>query len=245
MRLATATLVVCLTATSAWAQNPDIIQNTRDTMKAVQLKKTIDVNNAVAASQGNMKPAAVSNHSAAPTNPSVKPAMVKPEPSKPPVRRKKVSHIRANVAPAAPAKKKGMAAHAPAKTDNHIAVEDKKNPVEPKKVAKNINLTGRRDPFISPVVNRSMTGSGCSTGKRCLAIDQISLKGIVKSDTGMIAVVVNALDKAYFLHENDPVFNGFVVKITPDSIVFKESMQDRLGKPFTREVTKRISTPAV
>ncbi len=90
-----------------------------------------------------------------------------------------------------------------------------------------------------------MAGSGCSTGKRCLAIDQIALKGVVKSDAGMIAVVVNALNKAYFLRENDPVFNGYVVKITGDSIVFKETVQDKLGKPFTREVTKKIFTPAV
>ena len=48
----------------------------------------------------------------------------------------------------------------------------------------------------------------------------------------MIAVVVNALDKAYFLRENDPVFNGYVVKITGDSIIFKETIQDRLGKSF-------------
>ena len=90
-----------------------------------------------------------------------------------------------------------------------------------------------------------MLGSGCSSGKRCLAIDQINLKGIVKADSGMIAVVVNSLDKAYFLRENDPVFNGFVVKITGDSIIFKETVQDRLGKPLTREVTKKITTSAV
>ncbi len=134
-----------------------------------------------------------------------------------------------------------------AKVQPVVAVEDKKNPVDAKKEEPNkkINLTGRRDPFISPVVNRSMVGSGCSTGKRCLAIDQIALRGVVKSDTGMIAVVTNALDKAYFLHENDPVFNGYVVKITGDSIVFKESVQDKMGKPFMREVTKTISTPAV
>ena len=127
-----------------------------------------------------------------------------------------------------------------------VAVADKKNPPDPKKSEPQvINLTGKRDPFISPVVNRSMVGSGCSSGKRCLAIDQIALKGVVKSDTGMIAVVVNALDKAYFLHENDPVFNGYVVKITGDSIVFKETVQDKLGKSFTREVTKKITTPAV
>ena len=110
---------------------------------------------------------------------------------------------------------------------------------------KTITVTGQRDPFISPVVNQSMAGSGCSVGKRCLAIDQIALKGIVRSENGMIAVVVNSLDKAYFLRENDPVFNGYVVRITGDSIIFKETVQDRLGKPFTREVTKKITTPAV
>jgi len=127
-----------------------------------------------------------------------------------------------------------------------VAVEDKKNPDPKKEEHKTISMAGgRRDPFLSPVVNRSMGGSGCSTGKRCLAVDQIALQGIVKSDAGMIAVVVNAMNKAYFLRENDPVFNGYVVKITGDSIVFKETLQDKLGKPFTREVTKKISTPAV
>lgn len=53
------------------------------------------------------------------------------------------------------------------------------------------------------------------------------------------------MNKAYFLRENDPVFNGYVVKITGDSVVFQETVQDKLGKSFTREVVKRISTPAV
>jgi len=109
---------------------------------------------------------------------------------------------------------------------------------------KAMNAVGRRDPFTSPVVSMGPTGSGCSTGKRCLAIDQIALRGVVKSDTGMIAVVVNSLDKAYFLRENDPVFNGYVVRITGDSIIFKETLHDRLGKTLTRDVTKSISRPA-
>ncbi len=94
-------------------------------------------------------------------------------------------------------------------------------------------------------MTRNSTGSACSTGKSCLAIDQINLKGVVKSDAGMIAVVTNSLNKAYFLRENDPVFNGYVVKITGDSIMFKETYQDQLGKPLTREVMKKIVTPAV
>ena len=106
------------------------------------------------------------------------------------------------------------------------------------------SMAGKRDPFISPVVNHS-GGSGCSTGKKCLEIGAINLRGVVHSDAGFIAVVTNSLNKAYFLRENDPVFDGYVVKITGDSIVFKETVQDRLGKTFTREVVKKISTPAV
>jgi hypothetical protein len=105
-------------------------------------------------------------------------------------------------------------------------------------------MTGKRDPFVSPVVSRQ-GGSGCSTGKKCLDIDQIAVRGVVKSDNGMIAVVTNGLNKAYFLRENDPVFNGYVLKITVDSVVFKQNFQDRLGKPFTKDIVKRLTTPAV
>jgi Tfp pilus assembly protein PilP len=112
-------------------------------------------------------------------------------------------------------------------------------PKEEKKWA----MSGKRDPFFSPVVQQN--GSGCSTGKKCLEIGAINLRGVVKSETGFIAVVTNNLNKAYFLRENDPVFNGYVVKITGDSVVFQETIQDKLGKSFTREVVKRIFTPAV
>jgi len=112
-------------------------------------------------------------------------------------------------------------------------------PKEEKKWA----MSGKRDPFFSPVVQQN--GSGCSTGKKCLEIGAINLRGVVKSDSGFIAVVTNNLNKAYFLRENDPVFNGYVVKITGDSVVFQETIQDKLGKSFTREVVKRIFTPAV
>jgi len=114
----------------------------------------------------------------------------------------------------------------------------------PKPEDKKWAMNGKRDPFFSPVVQQP-TGSGCSTGKKCLEIGQINLRGVVHSESGFIAVVTNTLNKAYFLHENDPVFNGYVVRITGDSVVFEETVQDKLGKPFTREVVKRIVTPAV
>ncbi len=146
-------------------------------------------------------------------------------------------------------KKQAVVVAAPAptkaleKTGAVVAVKDNPAP-EKKPEARKVNAANRRDPFVSPVVHLGAVGSGCSAGKRCLAIDQIALKGVVRSENGMIAVVVNALDKAYFLRENDPVFNGYVTKITADSIVFKETFHDKLGKELTRDVTKTISRPA-
>jgi hypothetical protein len=131
--------------------------------------------------------------------------------------------------------------------DEKPAVDSKSSveaPKPPKAEEKKWAMNGKRDPFFSPVVQQP-TGSGCSTGKKCLEIGQINLRGVVKAESGFIAVVTNSLNKAYFLHENDPVFNGYVVRITGDSVVFQETVQDKLGKPFTREVVKRITTPAV
>jgi Tfp pilus assembly protein PilP len=232
MKLTTAILFLGMVAGTAWGQNPDVITNTRDTLKAVQQKQAIDSNAALAATQGG---------GANPATPAGNPVSAKSATSKPVA----VKSAAVKPAGAKPTARK-VAAHKTAQPKQQIAVEDQKKPVEPKAdTNKHVSLTGRRDPFISPVVNRSMVGSGCSTGKRCLAIDQINLKGVVKADSGMIAVVVNSLNKAYFLRENDPVFNGYVVKITGDSIIFKETVQDRLGKSFTREVTKKITTSAV
>jgi Tfp pilus assembly protein PilP len=123
------------------------------------------------------------------------------------------------------------------------SIRENQPAAENKQASTEIHTAGRRDPFLSPVVAMGATGSGCSAGKRCLTIDQIALKGVVKSEAGMIAVVTNSLDKAYFLRENDPVFNGYVVKITGDSIIFKETFHDRLGKALTRDVTKSITRP--
>ena len=252
MKLTTGILILGMAAGTAWAQNPDVIENTRNTMKAVVQKKANDSNAALGVSQGQAAnpsaPAKAATANAAKPASAGASTTTKSASQAKPAGKSKVAvapHVTAKPKTAGkPAAARAKAAK-PAKPRGQVAVADKKNPEGKKEASKVINLTGRRDPFVSPVVNRAMVGSGCSIGKRCLAVDQINLKGVVKAEAGMIAVVVNAMNKAYFLRENDPVFNGYVVKITGDSIIFKETIPDKLGKPFTREVTKKIITPAV
>lgn len=114
-------------------------------------------------------------------------------------------------------------------------------------IAPDRKTAGKRDPFVSPVMARVRGGavSSCATGKRCLVIDQISLQGVVKTQSGWIAVLTNPAKKTYYLREKDAVFNGYLMKITGDSVVFQENVIDALGKQSTREVVKRLNTPAV
>jgi hypothetical protein len=277
-------LVCTLAAGMAWAQSPQIIQNTRAQLNTVQQNTTAASNEALgikpsAPKAPVAKPAATSAQSSAPAaKPSVAPAKAKAA-AKPTVKavattsKATVPFKEKKAAVVSPAPKLGVKQLA-AKKDAKPAVKHAKKvaaapqakaPVAATTAAaspapseeakgdddavkdaqdKKWSMAGKRDPFISPVVSHA-GGSGCSTGKKCLEIGAINLRGVVHSDGGFIAVVTNSLNKAYFLRENDPVFDGYVVKITGDSIVFKETLQDRLGKSFTREVTKKIATPAV
>lgn len=307
MKRTTGILVCILAAGLAWAQNPQIIQNTRTTMNTVQQKSTAASNEALGIKTADKKPAETTPATkvsaakapaaktaatkpaqtsitaqakpsvpatvkpAASTKPtvSVKPAVstkpvvaAKPAVSTKPTTAKETVSVKpvkasteqkaAKKAEAAAKPKAATVAAVPAtksessssSTESARSSDSDDKDKEKDTQDKKWSMTGKRDPFISPVVSHA-GGSGCSTGKKCLEIGAINLRGVVRSDAGFIAVVTNSLNKAYFLRENDPVFDGYVVKITGDSIVFQETMQDRLGKTFTREVVKKISTPAV
>jgi hypothetical protein len=255
----TVTIFVCVLAAGlASAQSPSIIQNTRNTMNGVSNNATAASNEALGIHQS--APAAASAKHAAAKSSGV--AVVTPVKSSSTSSQAGTSSVgvkKAGVAkkiPGVVAQRKAQPkptavvpkSHPPAAASNAgngasgngEGAASEEQVVPDSKYAAN----GRRDPFISPVVSHA-GGSGCSTGKKCLEIGAINLRGVVRAESGFIAVVSNGLNKAYFLRENDPVFNGYVMKITGDSVVFQETLQDRLGKTFTREVVKKITTPAV
>jgi Tfp pilus assembly protein PilP len=228
------------------------------------VKAPAPVNAKPAAPAAATKPAPAAPAAAtkpAPANPA---AATKPAPA---TATKPVAHAPAAAAKAAPAAAKAVTNAAPSKKP--LVAEGKKQPVakaEPKPEAKPADnpsavakpalakestasrvssTAGKRDPFVSPIVRASAGGPACETGKRCLMVDQILLKGIVKAPSGFIAVVENPMKRAYFLRENDPVFNGSVIKITDDSVVFREATTDKLGKQSMREVVKKVNAPVV
>jgi len=104
----------------------------------------------------------------------------------------------------------------------------------------------KRDPFVNPVqAVREGRGDACQGGKRCLAANEIVLRGIVKAQSGMIAVVESSAQRTYFLRENDAIYNGFVQKITPDTVTFREHFTDNLGRDAQRDIVKTVNAPVV
>jgi len=294
-----------LVAGLAWAQSPQIIQNTRNQMQTVQNNATAASNQALGDQSASKSKAGVHNTAAKTGASQAKTGSAAPAQSKPAAAQAKSAGtvavkptasvnsatVKTGASPAVSQAKTGSAARAqskpfPVQAKSAAAVAVKpavgakaaKVAAQPKKAARAQKggasaksegnakgsaagaaeaatnddkdspdkkwSAGKRDPFISPVVTH-VGGSGCNTGKKCLEIGAINLRGVVRSENGFIAVVTNTMNKAYFLRENDPVFDGYVVKITDDSITFKEMLQDRLGKPLSREVVKKIPTPAV
>jgi hypothetical protein len=108
-------------------------------------------------------------------------------------------------------------------------------------------IEGRRDPFKLPGPPTA-TAEGeaplgpLPPGTRGLVISRLRLEGIVRLDTTntMIAVVDTSANRAYFLRENDAVYNGVVSKITPDSVTFRENALDQDGRVYTRDVVLRL-----
>ena len=133
----------------------------------------------------------------------------------------------------------------PAEPKVTIKKPSKAELVAASKISSKISSGGRRDPFISPiraVTPQAPSGPNCSTGKKCLAINELTVKGTAKDTDGkMMAIVASSNSRAYFLRENDQVFNGTVQKITSDSVVFRESTVDNLGRQITHEIVKRIN----
>lgn len=101
---------------------------------------------------------------------------------------------------------------------------------------------GRRDPFLSIISTSAAEPHSCTTGKGCLDIPHLVVRGVARHAGSMVALVESAQHRSYFLRVNDAVFNGEVVSITNDSVIFREKTIDRAGRAHTRDIVKRIGT---
>ena len=102
----------------------------------------------------------------------------------------------------------------------------------------------RRDPFKSLLRAREPTEQRGPRpeGIPGLLIDEIDLTGIFVTPDGPMAQVVSPeQDRSYLLREGDQLYDGDVVRISQDFVVFKQILDDPTAlKPF-REVQKQLN----
>lgn len=103
---------------------------------------------------------------------------------------------------------------------------------------------GRRDPFKSLLVSTEVPElrGPRPDGIPGLLIDEVTVTGVFRTQQGYVAQVQSAAnEKSFLLKEGDELYDGDVVRITEDEIVFKQIVQDPTAlKPF-REVVKTLS----
>jgi hypothetical protein len=102
----------------------------------------------------------------------------------------------------------------------------------------------RRDPFKSLLAARDRPEfrGQRPEGIAGLLIDEIDLTGVFRTSKGFVAQVVAANQKkSYLLKEGDQLYDGDVVSINHNEVVFKQVVQDPTAlKPF-REVVKSLN----
>jgi Tfp pilus assembly protein PilP len=102
----------------------------------------------------------------------------------------------------------------------------------------------RRDPFKSLLAGpeRTQFKGPRPEGIPGLLIDEIDLKGIFRTGRGYAAQVKAANQaKSYLIKEGDHLYDGDVVSIGKNEVVFKQTVQDPTAlKPF-REVVKKLN----
>lgn len=102
----------------------------------------------------------------------------------------------------------------------------------------------RRDPFKSLLAATDLpeVRGPRPSGIPGLLIDEVILTGIFRTEGGYVAQVQSAEnEKSYLLQEGDELYDGDVVRITDNEVIFKQLVQDPTAmKPF-REVVKTLN----
>jgi len=237
MNVTKAISIVMLTTAMACAQSA----TTKTTNSAATAKKTTTAAGATAAKPASqMAPSTTKTTAAAKTPMKAAPMAKIPAPAAAKTAAKAGAAAKTTAHGSTTAK-----ASKPAKPAATAKVADK-SAVTPTQRAETLTKPiGKRDPFVSVIVARNDSSAACTGGKRCLVIDQLALRGIVRTLSKWIALVENPARKTYYLYENDPIFNAVVVRITGDSVIFRESVMDALGHSTEREVVKRVNAPAI
>jgi len=102
---------------------------------------------------------------------------------------------------------------------------------------------GRRDPFVSLIKGlqgEGATSRGKKAGLEAFLIQEVALKGIVKTPEGFVAMLLGTDGKSYFPRVGARLFDGQIVAIDQSSVTFRQEVTDPLSPVRTRDLKKSL-----
>jgi len=101
---------------------------------------------------------------------------------------------------------------------------------------------GRRDPFVNLLGagNELRPTSRKGEGPSGMTVSEISVRGVMQSRDGLIAMVQGPDSKTYIVHPGDKLLDGSIKSITPQGLVIEQEVNDPLSVVKQREVRKLL-----
>jgi Tfp pilus assembly protein PilP len=130
---------------------------------------------------------------------------------------------------------------APVKDKPEVKVEVEKTPayvLQPR--APLYDPAGRRDPF-KDLLGGAQTKERSSAEGPEMSVDDLRLVGIAKYKGKLYALVNGPQGFPYKITEGDKFSDGFVLKITSDSVTFRKTSDKGLRLPAPRDVVKELN----
>ncbi len=103
---------------------------------------------------------------------------------------------------------------------------------------------GRRDPFRSLDIVTTVQAAAVPLvrppGLKGQLVSEINLVGIVKSKNELLAMATGFRGKTFFIRANDELYDGKVLDIRSDAVVFNQILTDNQGKKLSQQVVKKL-----
>jgi Tfp pilus assembly protein PilP len=99
---------------------------------------------------------------------------------------------------------------------------------------------GRRDPFLNLLGGGSGPASRKGEGASGIAVAELSVRGVMQSRSGLIAMVQGPDNKTYIVHQGDKLLDGSIKTITAQGLIIEQDVNDPLSVVKQREVRRLL-----
>ena len=100
---------------------------------------------------------------------------------------------------------------------------------------------GRRDPFLNLLnTGAEPRPAAGPEGPTSLTVAEVSVRGVMQSRGGLIAMIKGPDNKTYIVHQGDKLLDGTIKTITPQGLIILQQVNDPLSLVKEREVRKML-----